>query len=39
MRDQDEEHSMGEKEDEGRESCLVRNFGTRWSTFTGFSTS
>jgi len=29
-RDQDEEHAMGEKEDEGRESCLVRNF---WNAF------
>jgi cell division control protein 45 len=28
--DQDEEHAMGEKEDEGGESCLVRNF---WNAF------
>jgi cell division control protein 45 len=30
VRDQEEEHAMGEKEDEGRESCLVRNF---WNAF------
>jgi cell division control protein 45 len=30
VRDQDEEHAMGEKEAKGRESCLVRNF---WNAF------
>lgn len=30
VRDQEEEHAMGEREDEGRESCLVRNF---WNAF------
>lgn len=30
VRDQEEEHAMDGKEDEGRESCLVRNF---WNAF------
>jgi len=30
VRGQEEEHAMGEKEDEGRESFLVRNF---WNAF------